>query len=88
MAYVPNTGHIDMTAEAVEGLAREAKEQGVALEDFLGGIAKVVGKILKEDVARKDPAYAEALRAAISMRLFDEHGGDLGEFRGNHKRLH
>lgn len=88
MTYVANAGHIDMTAEAVEGLARKAKERGVALEDFCGGIVKAIGKILNEDVARKDPAYAEALRAAIGMRLFGEHGNDLGEFRGNHKRFH
>lgn len=88
MTYVPNTAHIDMIAETVESLAKASKARGVALEDFCGGIARAVGAILNEDVAKADPVYAEVLRTAINTGLFGEHGGDLGVFRGNHKRLH
>lgn len=88
MAYKPDAEAIEQIAEEVRALARKAGHRGICLEDFCGGVAIALSNVLEANVPTDNPRYADALRVAVGAKFAGDHGGDLGVFRGNNKRLH
>lgn len=88
MTYTPNSNNIALVSDAVQTLSKIMGDRGVVLEDFIGGLTQGLNAVLDNGIAHTDPRYAEVLRTAASVNLTGNFGGDLGEFRGNGKRLH
>lgn len=88
MAYKPDAEAIEQIAKEVRALAEKAGGIGICLEDFCGGVAIALSDVVEANVPKNNPRYADALRVAVGSRFAGDHGGDLGVFRGNDKRLH
>lgn len=88
MAYKSNMDVVQKIAQRIHAMAEQARDEGVPLEDFCGGVTIAIDQILNDNRGQRTARQIDALRIAIGIHLAGQHGGDLGVFRGNDKRLH